>query len=177
MDSKDVIEFWFESCSPQQWFTKDPKFDEQIRGRFLTAYHLIVSGKTRDWRRIPEGRLAEVIVLDQFARNMFRNTPQAFESDPLALSLAKEAVDAGDDLRLPPQQRHFLYMPYMHSESAEDHQEALKLFRSLGGDAEKYEIQHKEIIDKFGRYPHRNILLGRTSTPEEIEFMESHPGF
>lgn len=173
----EVIEFWFETCSPEQWFTKDPAFDEQVRSRFLDTYQRVVSGETKGWRDTPEGRLAEIIVLDQFARNMFRDTPQAFEHDSLALTLAKEAVRVGDDQKLPPGQRHFLYMPYMHSESAQDHEEALKLFRSVGGEAEEYEVKHKEIIDRFGRYPHRNKILGRASTSEEEEFMKDNPGF
>jgi len=177
MDSKEVIEFWFKTSSPEQWFVKDPEFDEQIRSRFLDTYERAVNGETKEWRSTPAGRLAEVIVLDQFARNMFRDTPQAFEHDSLALSLAKEAVRVGDDQKLTQQERQFLYMPYMHSESAEDHEEAIALFQSLGGEVEKYEIKHKEIIDRFGRYPHRNKILGRTSTQEEIEFMKNNPGF
>ncbi len=177
MPWEEVITFWFEECSPEQWFTKDQDLDAEIRSRFLDTYHAAAGGDTEHWRSTPEGRLAEVIVLDQFARNMFRDTPQAFAQDSFALSLAEEAVRAGDDKKLPPQQRHFLYMPYMHSESTEVHETGLELFESLGGEAEEYEKKHKEIVDRFGRYPHRNEILGRTSTPEELEFMKRHPGF
>jgi len=171
------MDFWFKECTPEQWFKKDEAFDEKIRTRFLDTYRRVVAGKTAHWRADPEGRLAEVIVLDQFVRNMFRNTPQAFASDPLALTLAEEAVRTGDDQKLPQNKRYFFYMPYMHSESKEVHKEALKLFQSLSEGEAKYEIMHKEIIDTFGRYPHRNQILGRISTPEELEFIKTHPGF
>lgn len=177
MDAKDVIKFWFEETSPKQWFTKDKDFDEEIRSRFLDTFHKAVGGETKQWRETPEGRLAEIIVLDQFPRNMFRDTPQAFAHDERALSLAKEAVRVGDDEKLPKEKRHFLYMPFMHSESKEVHKEAEKLFKTIGGEAEEYEAKHKDIVDQFGRYPHRNKVLGRESTPEEVEFLKDNPGF
>ena len=180
MTPQDVLRFWFEECTPQQWFSKDDAFDAKMRERFLDTYWKVVEGKTKDWHMTPEGRLAGIIVLDQFSRNMFRNSPQAFANDPLALSLAEEAVKSGDDMKMDPQHRYFIYMPYMHSESRDVHRKALRLFFSLpfslwGGLL--YEWKHKRIIDRFGRYPHRNEILGRISTPEEIEFLKTHKGF
>ena len=177
MEWKNVIEFWFMTITPKQWYTNDPAFDERVRSRFLVTYNKVVKGETKEWRNHPEGRLAEIIVLDQFARNMFRNTPQAFAHDHLALSLAEEAVRIGDDQKIPSTYRAFIYMPYMHSEDRKVHEKAMQLFESLGGDNAAYEKAHREIINKFGRYPHRNNILGRISTPEELEFMKTHSGF
>lgn len=176
MDWQLVLDFWFEEIDPSFWFMKDDLFDQQIRTRFSKTYDYVVAGNSVTWRQTPEGRLAEVIVLDQFARNMFRDTPKAFAADPLALHLAQEAVRVGDDQKLYLEQRSFIYMPYMHSENAEVHKKALELFSQKGLEENlKFEILHKNIIDRFGRYPHRNKVLGRTSTPEEIEFLKT-PG-
>lgn len=178
MEWKEIITFWFKDCSPSQWFMKDPAFDEQIRNRFIETYQKAASGETSGWRKNPEGRLAEIIVLDQFSRNMFRDTPRAFESDSLSLKLAGEAIEAGADKKLNFQQRRFLYMPYMHSESPEAHKKSFWLFLSLWDPFTLfYEMKHKKIIDRFGRYPHRNQALGRISTPEEIEFMKNNKSF
>ncbi len=172
---EDIIHFWFGECSPKQWFGNDSIFDELIRSRFLETHRQVVAGESAAWRTTPEGRLAEIIVLDQFSRNMFRGTPEAFLSDPIALSLAEEAVRSGDDLKLEKRKRQFLYMPYMHSELRVVHEKAMRLFEKLG-DTE-YEQAHKDIIDRFGRYPHRNAILGRTSTSEEVVFLQTHKGF
>lgn len=175
---EDILRFWFEESSPKQWFSKDDTFDAVIRTRFLDTYHRAVRGETREWRATPQGRLAEIIVLDQFPRNMFRDTPQAFAHDDLALTLAEEVVARGDDMKLAAGQRHFLYMPYMHSESRDAHKKAFWLFlTSFNFGAFRYELKHKRIIDRFGRYPHRNAILGRASTPEEVEFLKTHAGF
>jgi len=181
MEWKDVITFWFEESSPRQWFGKDDAFDEEIRSRFLDTHHRVVNRETKHWRNTPEGRLAEILVLDQFSRNMFRDTPEAFEHDAMALALAQEALAAGDDKKLDAKKRYFLYMPYMHSESRKVHSEALWLFLRLSlkdwWSWIVHEYKHKRIIDRFGRYPHRNSILGRMSTPEELEFIKKHPGF
>ncbi|MBU2158957.1 DUF924 domain-containing protein [Patescibacteria group bacterium] len=175
---QEIIHFWFVENGSEQWFQKDAEFDECIRARFLNAYNDALHDKTAEWRTTPEGRLAEILVLDQFARNMFRGTPQAFSGDQKALALAKEAISAGDDTKLDSVQRQFLYMPYMHSESREVHEEAVALFEKLGNPQTlEYEVLHKEIIDQFGRYPHRNSILGRESTPKEEEFLKNHEGF
>lgn len=176
LDFREVIFFWFEQIDSSYWFKKDEQFDLQIKARFLNYYKSVTRGETSHWRQSPEGRLAEILVLDQFTRNMFRGTARSFEGDELALKLAKEAVAAGDDLKLPIQQRAFLYMPYMHSEDQRTHEEAVRLFSQPGLENNlKFEILHKKIIDRFGRYPHRNDVLGRKSTPEELAFLKS-PG-
>jgi uncharacterized protein (DUF924 family) len=171
----DVLEFWFRTLGPADHYKKSDELDATIRERFESTYHRIVAGETSDWRDSAEGRLAEIIVLDQFSRNMFRGTPLAFAADPLALALAQEAVRSSADRELDDKERAFLYMPYMHSESRMVHEQALELFRNLPN--LKFEKKHKAIVDRFGRYPHRNEILGRTSTAEEIEWMKSNTGF
>ncbi|GFR95555.1 membrane protein [Elysia marginata] len=176
MESSDIITFWFEEIAPRQWFVKDSDFDEQIRQRFSDVHQAATRCELSPWRETPEGRLAEVIILDQFSRNLYRDTAQAFASDSLALALAQEAVSNGHDKALTPHQKAFLYMPWMHSESAVIHHEAVALFSQPGlEDNYQFELRHKAIIDRFGRYPHRNALLGRQSTPEELEFLQQ-PG-
>lgn len=170
---QQVLEFWFEEIEPRQWWVKDENLDTLIRDRFAVLYDKAKSCELFSWRSRPEGRLAEIITLDQFPRNMFRDTPDAFATDSLALALAQEAVSLGFDQSLTPSQRSFLYMPYMHSESRAIHEVAVPLFRKNANEsAYEYELKHKEIIDRFGRYPHRNEILGRASTPEEVEFLK-----
>ncbi len=172
---QDVLDFWFRTLKPSDWFKKSDEQDAHIREDFESTYHAVVAGETSHWRDTLEGRLAEIIVLDQFARNMFRNTPMAFAADPLALALAQEAIRGDAHLQLEETQRVFLYMPFMHSESPRIHEQAMVLFKDL--ENLDFEIKHKAIIDRFGRYPHRNKILGRTSTAEEIEWMKKNPGF
>lgn len=175
---EEVIRFWFKESSEKDWFSRNDAFDAKIRERFLDTYLEVAKGESKSWRGTPEGRLAEIIVLDQFARNLFRDDAQAFAEDNLALTLAREAVRVSADKELPSRMRHFLYMPYMHSESLEAHDEGRKLFESLGNDEVlKYEDEHRKILETFDRYPHRNKVLGRASTSEEEEFLKSHKGF
>lgn len=177
---REVIRFWFEEAKPAEWFSANPSFDQKIREKFETTYWYVVRGESKPWQVVPQGRLAEVIVLDQFSRNIFRGTPQAFAEDARALQLAREAVALGVDKKLPAKMRHFLYMPYMHSEDRAVHKEAVWLFASLlpwQWSGLYYELKHKKIIDRFGRYPHRNQVLGRPSTPEEEEFLKTDKGF
>lgn len=172
MGPAEVLKFWFEENTPELRFAKNADLDQKIRERFHDVFESAASGKTSTWRTSPEGRLAEIIVLDQFSRNMFRDSPMAFATDKLALELAEAAVASGDDQKLPPEQRAFLYMPYMHSEDAKAHEKAVVLFSQKGLEFNlKFEFMHKKIIDRFGRYPHRNKILGRTSTAEEVEFL------
>lgn len=169
----EVIRFWFEEIEPEQQFKKDEIFDELLRKRFLSLHQEIAKGEHDSWRKTIQGRLAEIIVLDQFSRNMFRDTPQAFAYDGMALILAQEAIRSGQLSQLSIEQRGFLYMPYMHSESRIIHEKALELFSEPGLEKKlKYEKQHKAIIDRFGRYPHRNHILGRTTTTEELAFLQ-----
>ncbi len=174
----EVLKFWLEETEPAQRFKKNPDFDALIKQRFEQTYWDVLGGKIRDWRGAPEGRLAEIIVLDQFARNMFSDDAQAFAGDALALSLAEEAIADGDDMKVPQERRVFFYLPYMHSESAEVHTKALDIFKQYGNAAYMdFEIKHKAIIDTFGRYPHRNRALGRNSTSAEIKWLEAGGGF
>jgi len=178
MTPHDILHFWFVENGPDQWFKKDEAFDEAIRERFLEIYKEALADKTAAWRATPEGRLAEIVVLDQFSRNMFRGTSRAFGADEKALALAQEAVAQGDDLLVDPRRRVFFYMPYMHSESLDVHQQALPLFEKLGNEsALSYEHAHRKILERFGRYPHRNESLKRASTPEEVEFLKIDAGF
>jgi uncharacterized protein (DUF924 family) len=177
MNDQHIIDYWFSDPVRAKWWTKDPAFDQEIRDRFEDTYRRAVAGELAEWRKSPLGRLAEIIVLDQFPRNMFRDQAAAFANDHLARQLTHEAVAAGADQNLTPQQRAFLYMPLMHSEKAADHEEAVRLYSSHPDLADnlRFEHRHKVIIDRFGRYPHRNEILGRTSSPEEIEFL-GQPG-
>lgn len=173
---EDVLRFWFEDISPACWWTKDSAFDQRILKQFGTLHSQAVRGELCQWRTAPEGRLAEIIVIDQFSRNMFRDDPRSFLFDPIALVLAQEAVSAGVLSKLPPGFRPFLLMPYMHSESPAIHEMAVPLFELEGMEGNlNFELRHKAIIDRFGRYPHRNAILGRVSTAEEIEFLKE-PG-
>lgn len=171
-----VLDFWFKEIEPEYWWKKDSEFDLQISSEFGVLHSRAVNCELYLWRESSYGRLAEIIILDQFSRNIFRDKPEAFSSDNLALALAQEAIRRDLDKDLTPIERIFLYMPFMHSESAIIHEEALKLFRDNGIESNlEFEIKHKEIIDRFGRYPHRNKILGRKSTDDELEFL-SRPG-
>ena len=171
-----IIHFWFEEIDPAQWWKKDDSFDALLLERFSDVHTRATRCELFDWRKEPLGRLAEIIVLDQFSRNMFRDSALAFAHDSLSLALAQEAVAARADEPLSPVQRSFLYMPYMHSESLAIHEIAVDLFRKNGIESNlEFEFRHKKIIEQFGRYPHRNKILGRESTPEELSFL-SKPG-
>ncbi len=176
MQAQDVLHFWFEELEPKQHFVKDPVLDATIRQRFGLTLETAARGELFAWRSSPQGRLAEIIVLDQFSRNLFRGTPRAFAQDAQALTLAQELVASGQDQALPPTQRVFAYMPYMHSESALIHAQALQLFAQPGMEANlEFERRHLAIIERFGRFPHRNTSLGRASSAPEIAFL-SEPG-
>lgn len=175
-DAQAVLAFWFQELSPAQWFKKDTHIDQQIIERFSDVLAKAAACECFEWRRSARGRLAEVIVLDQFSRNIYRDEARSFASDTLALALAQEAVASGADQSISAVERSFLYMPYMHSESAAIHTVALQLFDQPGLESNlEFEKRHKAIIDRFGRYPHRNAVLCRTSTPEEVEFLKQ-PG-
>lgn len=178
MNANNVLDFWFEELSPSQWFDKDPELDNQIKNRFNETLKSAAKGELYSWRETPRGRLAEIIVLDQFSRNIHRDSPEAFENDQLALILAQEMVHFGLDQDIDIGMRAFVYMPYMHSESKIIHEEAIRLFSVEGLEGNfNFEVGHKKIIDQFGRYPHRNEILNRPSTQKEIEFLKTHDGF
>ncbi|HAV5309968.1 DUF924 family protein [Acinetobacter baumannii] len=184
MNDQDILNFWFSPEHRSLWFAKSEDFDAKIRDQFAEDFDAKIRDQFADvhrqatraelwsWRKTPEGRLAEIIVLDQFSRNIYRDQPESFAYDGLALALSQEAISLQLDAQLNPEQRSFLYMPFMHSESKLIHEFALKLFQRLGNEINlSFEKKHKVIIDRFGRYPHRNAILGRVSTPEETEFL------
>ena len=178
-----VLEFWFGGDLTQsraEWFRKDEKFDDEIRVRFGELLEQAGRRELDDWRATPESMLALVIVLDQFSRNLRRNDPRAFENDPYALRCAKEAIARGDESKLRPVQRQFLYLPFEHSEAMADQDRAVELMLQLEAFPETKGLvawaeKHRDVIRRFGRFPHRNAVLGRVSTPEETEFLKQ-PG-
>jgi len=171
-----ILDFWFEELTPKQWYAVDHELDGEMNERFSALLARAEKSELEFWRTTAEGRLAEVILLDQFSRNIYRGTAKAFSNDVVALVLAQEAVRHRFDEQLDVAQRAFLYMPYMHSESPEIHQKAVQLFKQPGLEHNlEFEFKHKVIIDRFGRYPHRNEMLGRVSTSEESEFLKE-PG-
>jgi uncharacterized protein (DUF924 family) len=176
MHYSDVLTFWFEELTPTQWFSGGDDIDNLIAKRFATLHQQAALGELHSWRSSAHGRLAEVIVLDQFSRNLHRGHAMSFGCDGMALVLAQEAIAMGLDKELSAQQRAFLYMPFMHSESLVIHEQAVALFQANGNELNlDFELRHKAIIERFGRYPHRNAILGRVSTPEELAFLQQ-PG-
>ena len=176
MNPQDILNFWFEELSPKQHYAKDAALDETIGARFGPTLEAAAQCELFAWRSTPQGRLAEIVVLDQFSRNVYRDTARAFAQDALALVLAQELVASGQDRSLTVAQRVFAYMPYMHSESALVHAQAVALFSQPGMQYNlDFELRHKAIIDRFGRYPHRNPILGRSSSEQELAFL-SEPG-
>ena len=172
MNHNDILTFWFETLSPKDWWRKNEILDAQIKDQFGEIHEKVAQGHTVSWREIDAGRLAEIIVLDQFSRNMYRDKPESFAYDALALDLCRLAVDAGAHTRLDQSRASFLLMPYMHSESLHVHEEGMPLFEQYCGPGTvDFERRHAAIIERFGRYPHRNTILGRESSPAEIEFL------
>lgn len=184
---EEILGFWFGQPGeagygkPRKvWFVKEPAFDQEVRLRFLGDYELAAAGKLEDWQSTPAGCLALVILLDQFPRNMFRNQPKAFATDSQALAVAQYAVAQGFDRQMLPVQRWFIYLPFEHSENVDHQRRSVELFRRLSDDPDSadtidYAVRHLEIIERFGRFPHRNQILGRETTPEEAEFLQQ-PG-
>jgi uncharacterized protein (DUF924 family) len=176
MQPDAILHFWFEELTEKQHFAKDAALDALMVQRFGALLERAARCELFGWRATPAGRLAEIILLDQFSRNVWRDTPRAFAQDALALCLAQELVLRGDDTQLSVAQRLFAYMPYMHSESLLVHQEALRLFALPGlEDNLGFEQRHLAILERFGRYPHRNAILGRASTAQELAFLQE-PG-
>ena len=168
----DVLSFWFIEHGPSDWFAGAPDFDGELAARFAETHASIARGEGFPWRISPESRLAEILVLDQFSRQLFRGDARAFAQDGMALVLAEEVVAAGLDQHLPAEKRQFVYMPYMHAESLIVHDEAMRLFAAMPGENWlKYEIPHRLVIARFGRFPKRNVALGRRSTPEELIYL------
>lgn len=173
----DVLSFWFKELTPKQWWEKSDDLDKQIKNRFLKLHNKAIRGELFSWREDARGKLAEIIVLDQFSRNIYRDQKESFAYDPMALALAQELVRNKHDESLSDTEVAFAYLPYMHSESKLIHEEAVKLYSSREGLSNNldFELKHKAIIDRFGRYPHRNSILGRESSQEETDFLKT-PG-
>lgn len=174
--STDILQFWFDDSGPERWFNKDPAFDETVRRRFLTLHETLASWDDALLLTDPRTALAAIIVFDQMPRNMFRDTPRAFATDPRALWLAQEAIARGLDVGLTKDERMFLYLPFEHSEEPLAQARCVALMATLDDpELSKWAEAHQRIIDRFGRFPHRNRILGRTSTPDEAEFL-TQPG-
>jgi uncharacterized protein (DUF924 family) len=171
---REVLSFWFLELGPKQWFGKDADVDARIRARFGALHAQLLATQAAGVESLA-AKQAAIIVLDQFSRNLHRDDARAFAADAIARRLAREVVDAGGDSGLPAEQRMFVYLPFEHSESLADQERACELMRPLGEDLLDWAVRHKAIIDRFGRFPHRNAILGRDSTPEEIEFLKK-PG-
>lgn len=187
MNPPDVLDFWFGAPdSPERgkpramWFKKSDAFDQEVRERFLPVYELAAGGKLAAWHETPHALLALIIVCDQFPRNMFRNDPRAFATDARALTAARHLVECGWDMQLAPIERQFAYLPFEHAEDMSMQQRSLELFERVTADPALADIpvwarKHFDIIARFGRFPHRNAILGRASTPAELEFLQQ-PG-
>jgi uncharacterized protein (DUF924 family) len=183
--AEQVLAFWFGEGGDygrrhERWFKKDAAFDAQIRAGFLPLYEALAAGKHVHWLEDARSCLARIIVLDQFPRNMFRGSPRAFAADGVALEAARHAVARGYDRGMLPVERMFAYLPFEHSESLDDQLMACELTAPLDAfpetaDAHPYALRHRDIVERFGRFPHRNAILGRASTPEELEFLKQ-PG-
>jgi len=192
-DAEDVLELWFgqldedgraDDAHRQRWFRKDPDFDALLRERFGALHEAVAAGERPAWRETPRGRLATIVVLDQLSRNLHRDTARMFENDAEALAVAEAALAAGDDDALATHERYFLYMPFMHAEDLEAQERCVRLFEAARDAAPPklastfdptWAVRHRDIVARFGRFPHRNALLGRASTPEEEAFLKE-PG-
>ncbi|MFL6548858.1 MAG: DUF924 family protein [Povalibacter sp.] len=175
---EEVIRFWFEEIKPELWFDRDPEVDATLRSRFSGVYEHVSEQASPASVHSAREALATVIVLDQFSRNLFRDSPRAFATDAKALAIAQHAISKGWDQELTKDQRIFLYMPFQHAEDHGIQQRSIELFTALGDPQTlDYALRHKAVIDRFGRYPHRNATLGRTSTPEETEYVRTNRGF
>ena len=171
--AREVMAFW-RTAGPKKWFSRDDAFDREIRSRFLPLYEQAAAGELGDWEGSPIGALALVILLDQFPRNMFRDDARAYAADPLAREVAARAIERGFDKHASIDDRLFFYLPFEHSEAMEDQERCLALMRGLGNeDLMKWAELHADIIRRFGRFPHRNAVLARESTPEEKAFLEA----
>lgn len=175
---EEILDFWFggEDRFREVWFRPDENFDRQVRERFSEDYEQAAAGKLDEWRTSPRGALALILLLDQFPRNLFRDDPRAYATDEKAREVADHAVSAGLDRGLEPLERTFVYLPFEHSEDARDQRRSIELFLTLDSELDTseildYAVRHREVIERFGRFPHRNEALGRTPTPEEEAFL------
>ena len=176
-DIRDILDFWFAPANKPRWFKREDAFDDEIRRRFEAVHERAAAGKLAAWQNTPEGALALVLCLDQFPRNIFRGTARAFATDAKARAVADWAVDRGFDLQFKGDERFFFYLPFEHSEELDDQHRCVELLRTRLPDPEllRYAVAHRDLIEKFGRFPHRNPILGRRSTPDEEEYLKQ-PG-
>lgn len=178
---KDILNFWFVETQPAQWFQVNEEFDAAIKARFFEPYEMAARGEFDEWQKNADGALALCILLDQMPRNMFRNTPKAFETDKKALVIAKFAISKGLDQVLSAQKRRFVYLPFEHSENLNDQRRAVELFEKMKEDdplGYDYALRHLKVIEDYGRFPHRNKILGRENTPDEEEYLaQPNAGF
>jgi uncharacterized protein (DUF924 family) len=171
-DPQELLAFWQEA-GPRGWFRKDPEFDRRFHDRFLAAHEAAAAGQLDHWLASAPGALALVLLLDQFPRNAFRGTPRVYATDPAAREAAGRALEAGFDRQVEPELRQFFYLPFMHSEQLADLDRCVALTQSVGGEPLRYALHHREIVRRFGRFPHRNAVLGRPSTEDEQRFLAS----
>ena len=175
-EKEEILNFWFKDCKPEQWFKKNEDFDQMIENRFSIAIENAIAGNLGNWEESKTGCLALIILLDQFTRNVFRDTPRAFAGDKRALALSQLCCDKNYLINPDVQRRQFMLMPMMHSENLDVQDAALLLFKKYAsGKDYEYAEKHREIIARFGRFPHRNVILGRKSTNDELEFLKQ-PG-
>ena len=174
----EVIAFWFAETVQPLWFAATPAFDEALRARFLTTYRAAAAGQLNDWEATPGGALALVIALDQFPLNLFRGQAESFATEAAARAVADRAIARGFDQAMPPIQRQFLYLPFMHSETLDDQERSVRLYQQPGlEDSLRFARHHRDLIARFGRFPHRNAILGRASTAEESAYLASPEAF
>lgn len=175
-----VLQFWFDETPPAAWFQVSAEFDQSVRDRFLPVYNMACQGVFDDWARNADGALALIIIFDQFPRNMFRNTPQAFATDDKALAVARKAISAGFDQVHTPIRRRFMYLPFEHTEDLAVQDESVAHYASMQYEdplGYEYALRHRHVISRFGRFPHRNAILGRASTEDEMAYLKSGGGF
>ena len=174
----DVVAFWFAPDVRPLWFAATPAFDDALRAHFLSTYRAVAAGQLMDWETTAEGALALVIVLDQFPLNLFRGQPESFATEAAARAVADRAIMRGFDQALPPEQRQFLYLPFMHSEALADQERSVRWYQQPGlEESLRFARHHRDLIVRFGRFPHRNAILGRISTPEERAYLASPGAF
>jgi uncharacterized protein (DUF924 family) len=167
---QDVVQFW-RDAGPARWFRRDDGFDAEFRRRFLAAHEAAAAGRLQDWGTTAQGALALVLLLDQFPRNAFRGTPRVYATDALARNAADAAIRAGHDQAVADDLRPFFYLPFAHSEDLRDLERCVELNRTEGGESLRWAQHHRDVVARFGRFPHRNALLGRPSTPDEERFL------
>ncbi len=177
-ESDGLLDFWFSKAARDRWFNSTAEFDAALRQRYMDTWRQGRDGRLQDWEQGPGGALALVILLDQFPLNMFRDQPESFSTEAQSRAVASRAIESGFDAALPDDRKAFLYLPFMHSETLADQDRSVELFAAAGLDFNlKWARGHREIVRRFGRFPHRNAILGRTSSEEELAWLASPEGF